>query len=58
MPTSHARSAGIASLLGSTFVLLGVGIAGGGAMTVATWMWRIVMGAWLVVRPAPSPVEG
>jgi hypothetical protein len=25
--------------------------------TVATWTWHLVIGAWLVVRPAPSPVE-
>jgi hypothetical membrane protein len=24
-------------------------------LTVTTWMWNIVIGAWLLLRPAPSP---
>lgn len=26
-------------------------------LTVTTWTWQIVIGAWLLLRPAPSPVE-
>jgi hypothetical membrane protein len=26
-------------------------------LTVITWTWNIVIGAWLLLRPAPSPVQ-
>jgi hypothetical protein len=26
-------------------------------LTVTTWAWNIVIGAWLLLRPAPSPVQ-
>jgi hypothetical membrane protein len=26
-------------------------------LTVVTWTWNIVIGAWLLLRPAPSPVQ-
>jgi hypothetical membrane protein len=26
-------------------------------VTVTTWMWNIVIGGWLVMRPAPAPVQ-
>ena len=26
-------------------------------LTVITWMWNVVIGAWLLLRPAPSPVQ-
>jgi hypothetical membrane protein len=26
-------------------------------LTVTTWVWNVVIGAWLVLRPAPSPVR-
>jgi hypothetical membrane protein len=26
-------------------------------LTVVTWMWNFVIGAWLLLRPAPSPVQ-
>ena len=26
-------------------------------LTVTTWMWNIVIGAWLLLRPAASPVQ-
>ena len=26
-------------------------------LTVTTWTWNIVIGAWLLLRPAPSPVQ-
>ena len=26
-------------------------------LTVTTWTWNIVIGGWLLLRPAPSPVQ-
>jgi hypothetical protein len=26
-------------------------------LTVTTWTWHIVIGGWLLLRPAPSPVQ-
>lgn len=26
-------------------------------LTATTWMWNIVIGAWLLLRPTPSPVQ-
>jgi hypothetical protein len=62
MPASYARAARIASFLGATFVLLGVGLFG-----VATpnhdatrdliSAAQIVSGRWLLLRSAPAPVE-
>jgi hypothetical membrane protein len=26
-------------------------------LTVVTWMWNFVIGVWLLLRPAPSPVQ-
>jgi hypothetical protein len=70
MPASYRRAAGFASVLGGTFVLLGLRYVGdtsrplsatGGLtqrlVTVITWSWHIVIGAWLLLRPVASPLE-